>query len=532
MWPGADAIPFNTIIFGHISVHQYVAHKSAERSNQSSDQRPSSKLDFIQVRKPQMKRKINLASTLFFLASLTACQPGCKNDAEQAKDDSVDLLEQVQDSPPNSDSRTLSAGQTTETKLLDGEFAKQVAELSQKANSFEQQFDFAKAAAACQELHQVVVEQHGEQSWQATNVRLAVQTNRMQSQFDATQLNSLKEIGELQRVSEEAFLERDFGKSYNACKRGEQLTLALFGKSSFLYGRKLRDLGKLASNNRQLDLALNYYSAALDTLKMEMGDLHPDIEELTFTIGQIYQAKAASSGGGSNELQQAIRYFAESVRLTALLWGEEDNTHASRCHDLGVACHQSRDFENAKKFIFKSAVIRREKLGATHPQLAHSLRNLAVVHQDQGDLESARDKYKEAIEIYIARLGQENGFTVDSQTKLATVLTMLKQYDEAEQVLAIIANVQKTALGSNHEVYAETLFKLATVMLFQEKYAAAEPLYDHALKVQRSKLGLNNPKTQKTTKAFASLLKKTNRTAMAEQLMSNIQQTSFEQPQK
>jgi hypothetical protein len=66
------------------------------------------------------------------------------------------------------------------------------------------------------------------------------------------------------------------------------------------------------------------------------------------------------------------------------------------------------------------------RLGADHPDTAHSLSNLASVLRDQGDLDQARTLYKRALSIRKARLGPDHPDTMRSRERLAVAVVALE----------------------------------------------------------------------------------------------------------
>ena len=62
--------------------------------------------------------------------------------------------------------------------------------------------------------------------------------------------------------------------------------------------------------------------------------------------------------------------------------------------------------------------LREQQLGSDHPNVAHSLSNLAGLYRDQGQLESAQALLLEALQIYQASLSLEHPTVKKLQTWL------------------------------------------------------------------------------------------------------------------
>ena len=446
---------------------------------------------------------------LIFLSPLLLCI-SCKKSSEQTKGGEVDtvLSDAVDSKQPNQQ-----APVTPNLSNKTDNFAAEVGELTKKANAAEAKFDFATAIQHWEQIGEIVSKRFGDNSWQSTNVKLAIDTARKQSKFDNSQLRVLQTVAQLQAEIAKAIQKRDYNTAYQRCYQASQLTKSLFGTQSYLFARMQNQLAHIAASNRQSELALSYYETALSTLKSEMGTVHPEVEATSFAIGQIYQQMGKSD--------KAISYLAESVSLSRKVWGEQNLIYATRAHDLGVAYHKTKNYQQAIKFLNIARQVRVKQLGTDHPQLAHTLRNIGVVFQDKLEYTKAGYYYDAATKIFLSRLGPENPFTIDCQTKLAIVLTILKEYPRSEALLAKLAETQKK-LWPTSPIYAQTLFRLATVQSYQGKYETAEPFFKQALAIQSKSLGDRHSETQKTVAAYAMLLNRTGREARAKQLKSGI----------
>ncbi len=454
-------------------------------------------------------------TTIFLLPCL--CFVGCSKKSEQADQDDVDTVlsdaaKGDQQKPAQPDQhKPVSVAEAN--KFQQSEFASRVQKLTGQANAAEAKFDFKTALEHWDEVYKIVSKRFGEKAWQTTNVRLAIKTARQQSKFDNSQRRVLQTISQLQQKTATALRTKDNNEAYQSCHQASQLTKSLFGSQSYLYARMQNQLAHIAALNRQPELALSFYEAALSILKAEMGNIHPEVESTTFSIGQTYQRMGNA--------KKSISYLADSVNQSRQVWGELHLIYATRTHDLGVAYHQTKNYEQALKFLNISRQIRMKQLGNDHPQLAHNLRNLGVVYQDQMLYTKSTMYYDAACKIFMSRLGPENPFTMDCQTKLAVVLTMLKEYPKSEAILTQLAETQKK-LWPNNPIYAQTLFRLATVQSYQAKYKQAEPLFKQALTIQTKELGDRHSETQKTIDLYATLLTRTGRESQAKQLRAGV----------
>ena len=368
---------------------------------------------------------------------------GCQKTEQADSKDNVDtnLTDQVAQGAPGASQpeNQKQAGDTPAQPSDGADFSKRVSELTRLANQAESRFEFDKAVGYWNQIAQLVQNKFGADSWQATNVKLATRTAQQQAGFDASQRKVLATAAKLQESSSESLQKNDFNGAYQNCHQASKLTKSLFGTRSYLFARMQNQLAYIASRNRQNELALSYYETALGILLQEMGEVHPEVETVYFSIAQLHQQLG--------QTQKAIAHYEKAATIAQQVWGSENLIYATRIHDLGVARHQNKNYKQAIEDLHVARKIREKELGLDHPQLAHNLRNLGVVYQDDLKFALAADLYQEANKIFLSRLGPENPFTLDCTTKWAITLTLLKKYPESEKVLAQLAETQKKTLA-------------------------------------------------------------------------------------
>src|SRR6266511_3484534 len=86
--------------------------------------------------------------------------------------------------------------------------------------------------------------------------------------------------------------------------------------------------------------------------------------------------------------------LAAVVHATTL--GIDPETTAWLLHQVGAYVFVRADYPQARKLLQRALAIRETRLGADHPETAHSLTNLALVLRAQGDLRTARTLHERA----------------------------------------------------------------------------------------------------------------------------------------
>lgn len=124
----------------------------------------------------------------------------------------------------------------------------------------------------------------------------------------------------------------------------------------------------------------------------------------------------------------------------------------------------------------------RETLGNDDQRVAWVLASLSLARLETGDFSGAEQARKEGLQISTKLLGPDNIEVLTTRINLANLLTVLRNYAEAE---AILRDVLKRALatlpeGSKHVAYAR--FRLATALVRSgnpnEAIQLVEPLLD------------------------------------------------------
>src|SRR6266516_4006866 len=121
--------------------------------------------------------------------------------------------------------------------------------------------------------------------------------------------------------------------------------------------------------------------------------------------------------------------------------------------------------------------------GPEHPQVAHSLVNLATLYEEQGKYTAAEPLYQRALHIHEQKLGPKHPQTAHSLVNLATLYREQRRYTEAEAFYQRALQIWEQAQGAEHPDGAYALQDLATLYREQGKYTAAEPLYGRALQI-------------------------------------------------
>lgn len=454
---------------------------------------------------------MNRLSAAAVITSLLFC--GCGAPDEIAKNKTATQTEKVSSIQPLSLEIESSVLPISES---DKEFSKQIQTLSREASEHQINFDFAAASSKWREAETLLTQQFGASSWQTVNARVAAATAATQAGFTNEQSELLKTIFQKQAQVSEGLRNSDIPTALRLSEESTEMSRALFGEDSFMMGKQLMQLARMNQHAGNVEQATEHFVKAVQTLNAILGDCHPDLEMGYAYLGEIYLAKGDSSN--------AIASLTRSTEIARKLWGEGSLRFSARANDLGVAYYRGNECELAGKVLRVAEAIRRKRLTANHPQVAHSLTNLGAVYIELNQNDMADQCLTHAHSVFMQHYGTRHRMTSDCKSKLATVRLALGDAASAEKLLSeLITSIRDE---SSPQVIASLQYRLATALTNQEKLRRAEPLFKSALRIQKETLGESDERTITTMRALSLLLSRSNRHPEASEIENQIQRVA------
>ena len=154
--------------------------------------------------------------------------------------------------------------------------------------------------------------------------------------------------------------------------------------------------------------------------------------------------------------------------------------------------YRAAKYDEARTLVEQSLELREKILGPEHPNVAHSLHNLANLYATKGDYERAEPLYQRALTIFEKAFGAEHPSVALSLNNLAVLYTRKGKYVKAEPAFQRTLTIREKALGTEHLDVALTLNSLANLYNTQGNYIKAEPLYQRALTIAEKAMGADN----------------------------------------
>ena len=163
---------------------------------------------------------------------------------------------------------------------------------------------------------------------------------------------------------------------------------------------------------------------------------------------------------------------------------------AESLNNLALLLKSQGDYAAAKPLYEQALAIRKQVYGERNPLYALSLNNLALLLHAQKDYAAAKPLYKQALAVFEQVLGARDPYTARSLNNLAELLQDQGDLAGAKLLLEQALAIRKAALGERHPDTAQSLNNLAALLEAQGDYAAAKPLLEHAVEIGRDNLDL------------------------------------------
>jgi eukaryotic-like serine/threonine-protein kinase len=151
------------------------------------------------------------------------------------------------------------------------------------------------------------------------------------------------------------------------------------------------------------------------------------------------------------------------------------------------------DFKKAEAMFREALRLRQAVWGAEHPDVASSLRLLAVALAEQVD-PACEPLFRAALAMRRKLLGNEHLDVAQSLDNMALLLSVRREFDQAEAMEREALAIRRKLLGAEHPDVAKSLDNLANILSERgQPQSAIEPLRDEALTMRRKLLSEDHP---------------------------------------
>jgi tetratricopeptide (TPR) repeat protein len=168
--------------------------------------------------------------------------------------------------------------------------------------------------------------------------------------------------------------------------------------------------------------------------------------------------------------------------------------HNKRQGGLGFLLYQKGQYAEAERTLNQALTLQHELYGDKHPEIAHTLKDLARVKDAAGDLTAAIPIMRYAVSMQRELNHDEpDPALAEAINDLALLLEERGTYDESEKLYREALAMKRRVFGEKHPEVAMGLNNLAAALQDQGDLAHAESTYQEALAMQRQLLGEVHP---------------------------------------
>lgn len=254
------------------------------------------------------------------------------------------------------------------------------------------------------------------------------------------------------------------------------------------YARSLYNLANALVEQADYEAAAPLYDRAqreLESAGQGQSSLHIDVlaarAELYFRTGEFALAEPL--------LRQVL---AERLAL----FGPDDPAVADAIEELGLNFFDQGKLDEAEERLREALALRWKILGEEpHPDIAENLNNLALVLSVSGELVESEALYEQTLEMNRALYSGAHPLTAMAMSNLARGYGLLHKYEAAEALYLDALAMQRELLGEEHPAVGLLITNLASNYADKGDIGKAIETANEALRVQTATLGENHPNT-------------------------------------
>jgi CHAT domain-containing protein/Flp pilus assembly protein TadD len=232
--------------------------------------------------------------------------------------------------------------------------------------------------------------------------------------------------------------------------------------------------------------ALKLAQQSLTLRKAVLPSDDPLLAESLFNVASLHFRL------GSYELAEPL--FKESLEIREKRLAADDLDLARSLNSLAGLYQAMGDYGRAEDLFKRALDIRMKKLGPDNAVVAGTMKNLGLNYKDKRDYAKAEELLLRSLNIYKKVLGREDHPAIASvQNALAVVCQEQGDLDRAEQFYKPALETQQKAFSPDNPELANTLHNLAVLYLLKKDFAKAEPLYQRSVENIEKTLGPQHP---------------------------------------
>lgn len=207
--------------------------------------------------------------------------------------------------------------------------------------------------------------------------------------------------------------------------------------------------------------------------------------------------------------QEALMAFEKALQLNLTIHGDSHPSVATSYNEMAVVYHRHCQYAQALEYYERTLQIQLATLGPTHPHVASTYNNMAVVYGRQGDHAKALEYYQKAHEIKLETLGDGHPSVAATFHNMANIYRRQNEYAKALEYYDKALQIRLASLGDTHPSVGDTYYNMGMLFRWMHKPGQAKYKGD-ALKSFRSAykayLETYGPENQETCDAKQQMM--------------------------
>lgn len=287
-------------------------------------------------------------------------------------------------------------------------------------------------------------------------------------------------------------------------------TLLRVGKHFRGAGLAAKALPFLVKANEQLQLLPGASPLDFGQVQDELGLAYLDTAQpraAEAALQRGYESRLQGAGPASMAVADSLAslaylaYVADQFDLSAKRYREvlqirekhlsQDDPILAR-HRATVAqmMYRMGKYKEAEDLFRRSLVALESKLGNDHPALGNTLNNMAWNYVAQQQYAEAEAMFRRVLAIRRMESGNKLDVGIAVQcNNLGSLLTRMKRYKEAGEMLSEARSIQERLLGPNHVELSFTWQHFGNLFAAQRENAKADEAFERAMALVRSHFG-------------------------------------------
>lgn len=193
------------------------------------------------------------------------------------------------------------------------------------------------------------------------------------------------------------------------------------------------DLGRAYNTMGEHQLALAEFNQIESTYKKILGDKHPDLGGLYYRMSSSFKA--------TGQMQQAHQYAQLSYDVNVKVFGKKGQQVASSLNMLAVLAQNDGELDRAINLTEEAIAMLEESYDADFPQLLEFKTNYAHLLGLKREHGKAFEILSDVYSIQTEKLGPYHFATLNTESSLASALISLKKMQQAKEL--ILAHIKR-----------------------------------------------------------------------------------------